>query len=78
MNKLFDEYKRFNNLIIDIIKKGVYFCLILSILSIFILIIYNAYPTPNLFYIGISLLKSAMFYSVSFIVFGFLFNNNFF
>ena len=74
MNKILAEYLKIDKSILKIVKQGIKYCFAFSIFSTSILLIYDLYSIPNLYYIGISLFKSSMFYIVSFIAFGYAFN----
>ena len=54
----------------NVLKGSLIFCLI----AIFILVTYNTIGEPNAYYIGISLLKSGLFFIVGFLICGVAFN----
>lgn len=74
MNKILQEYLKIDKSILKLVKQGIKYCFSFSLFAISILLIYNLYSIPNLYYIGISLFKSCMFYIVAFIAFGYAFN----
>lgn len=58
-----------------LVKKGILFSFLLTIISTFILLIYHLfYANPITFYIGISLFKSSLFFLCFFIIFGIAFD----
>ena len=71
INKTIDYFKNLDKLTYKIIKKGLVFCLILSLISAFILFTYSSsFLSPSVYYIGLSLFKSSCMFSVEFIVCG--------
>ena len=60
-NKLF-KIKKIDSSMLKTLYNGLKFCLILALLATFILSIYHTIHNPDIFYIGISLLKSSLFY----------------
>lgn len=73
-NVLQNKFKIINEEIIHIIRVGVKFCILFCLIAIFILQIYCEKSGPDVFYIGISLLKSGMFFICMFIACGFVFD----
>ena len=69
--------KNFDRKIIKIMKIGLYFSYTFCIFASLILLTYNFYNEPHLFYTGISLLQSGLFFLVTFIICGFAFNKLF-
>ena len=74
MKKILEEFESLDISILNLMKKGLGFCFKLCIFSTFILLMYKILHIPNLFYIGFSLLKASLFFTVSFICYGFIFN----
>ncbi len=74
MNKVLEELKLFDKLILKTIKTGVKYCFGFCIFATLILLIYEFYAFPLLYYIGISLFRSALFFIVTFIACGIVFN----
>lgn len=73
-NVLQNKFKIMNKEIIHIIRVGVKFCIFFCLIGTFILQIYCEKSSPDAFYIGISLLKSGMFFISMFIACGFVFD----
>ena len=74
MNKILAEYLKIDKSILKIVKQGIKYCFVFSLFASLVLLAYDLCSIPNLYYIGISLLRSCMFYIVSFIAFGYAFN----
>ena len=72
---LFDVFKVVNEKVIHIMKRGIAFSSLLCILATFILSLYCVNAVPSAFYIGISLLKSSMFFVTMFLVCGVIFSS---
>lgn len=71
-NKIKTYLQNIDTLTYKIIKIGLYFCLILAILSAILLLIYSiALTSQNIYYIGLSLFKLSCSFGVEFIVCGF-------
>ncbi len=71
INKTIDYFKNLDKLTYKIIKKGLVFCLMLSLISAFILFTYSSsFLSPSVYYIGLSLFKSSCMFSVEFIICG--------
>ena len=66
--------KKINTKILNLMVTGIRISFCLCILATFILITYQLNNFPNLYYIGISLLQSGLFFIVTFIICGFAFN----
>ena len=75
IQELIKNAKGMDKKIIKIMKTGICCSFIFCIIASMILFTYNINNNPNMFYIGISLLKSSLFFIVGFIVCGFAFNN---
>lgn len=78
MNQLINEFnnilKNFDKQIIKICKKCLTFIFYYCIIASLILITYKFYNSPDLFFIGITLLKYGLIYSISTIIFSMAFN----
>ena len=74
MKKLLAELKNFDKSILKVVKFGIRFSFIFCLLATLILAIYNSVHIPNLFYIGITLFQTSLFFLVAFIAYGFVFN----
>ena len=68
MKKTLLKLKNVDNSILKVLYNGLKFCLILALLATFILSIYHTVHNPDIFYIGISLFKSSLFYIAFFII----------
>ena len=63
-----------NKQITVILKRGLYFSLSLTLISVIILLSYVSFHlSPSLFYIGIFILKSSFIFIVEFIICAFVF-----
>ena len=74
MRNILNELKNFDKRILKLMNSGIRFSFIFCLISTFILAIYKTVHIPNLFYIGISLFESSLFFFVAFIAYGFIFN----
>lgn len=75
MNQLLSEFKKMDHSILDLMKLGVKFSFLISLVSILILITYDfVYTYPTIYYIGISLFRTSLFFMVGFVIFGFAFS----
>ena len=68
MKLIITKFKGINKSILNVLFKGLRFCLILSLLATFILTLYHSIHNLDLFIIGFSLLKSALFFTAFFII----------
>ena len=66
--------KQLDKKVLTIVRKGLKSSLIFCLIAIFILVTYNTIGEPNAYYIGISLLKSGLFFIVGFLICGVAFN----
>ncbi len=74
MKQLLLEMKKMDHSIVELMKSGVRFSFGISILSILILLTYDfLYHVPAVFYIGISLFRTSLFFMVGFVICGFAF-----
>ena len=67
INKIMIEFKKIDKSILRIVIEGLKYCMLFLLLPILVLIFYNIRPFPSLYYIGISLLKSCIFFITMFI-----------
>ena len=74
MKNLLNELKNFDKSVLKLMKSGIHFSFICCLLSTLILAIYNSVHIPKLFYTGISLFQTSLFFLVAFIAYGFVFN----
>ena len=68
MRRILIKLRNVDNSILKVLYNGLKFCLILALLAAFILSIYHTVHNPDIFYIGISLFKSSLFYIAFFII----------
>ena len=68
-NSFLDKIKNLDKTIIKIIKIGFIICSSLTVISVILLFTYHIYSKPNLFYIGIELLKNALMFACMFLLF---------
>lgn len=75
MNKVFFSADRFDKKILNILKHGLKFCFYITVFSSILLLIYETFiASPALFYTGLSLFKSSLFFMVTFIICGIAFS----
>ena len=71
INKIFNYLKKVDTATYKIMKKGLFFCLILSLVSSLVLLIYiTLSPNLDIYYIGLSLFKLSCYLGVEFVVCG--------
>lgn len=71
LNQLIDKIKNLDKKIVKIMDSGFIFSFILCIISVISLFTYEVfYSLPNLFYIGISLFKTALMFACMFFICG--------
>ena len=75
LKKILKEIKEFDSSILKLMKSGIHFSFIFCLLATFILATYESVHIPILFSVGISLFQTSLFFFVSFIAFGLIFNN---
>ena len=68
MKLVISRMKKINSSIQKVLYNGLKFCLDLILISTFLLSLYHTILNLDLFYIGISLLKSSLFYAVFFVI----------
>ena len=67
--KLFiSKLKNIDSSISNVCNNGLKFCFVLSLISTLFLSTYISIHNPNLFYFGISILKSSLFFMAFFII----------
>lgn len=66
--------KQLDKKVLTIVRNGLKGSLIFCLIASFILVTYNTIGEPNAYCIGISLLKSGLFFIVAFIIYGVAFN----
>ncbi len=70
-----DRFRNLDVLIKKIMKSGFIFSFFVSIVAILILLTYSTYYiSPDLFYVGISLFKTSIMFTVAFIIGGIAFD----
>ena len=72
--EIIKNIKKIDKKIVTIIINGLKVSLIFCLIASFILVTYNTIGEPNAYYIGISLLKSGLFFIVGFLICGVAFN----
>jgi len=73
MKKILNKIKKLDDDILLLMKKCLKYAFYFCIFSTIILATYKLYSSPDIFYIGISLLKSGLFFIVAIIICGFAF-----
>jgi len=72
IKKIKEAFFSLDKLTLKIMKSGFKFCLIISIISSLILLIYQCYNTlPILYYIGLGIFKLSLVFYIEFIICGF-------
>lgn len=75
MKQILLEFKKFEPTILLLMKSGIRYSFYISIISTLILLTYDfVYTAPIIYYIGISLFRTSLFFIVGFIICGFAFN----
>lgn len=72
--KIMKKIKQVDKKILTIVKNGLKWSFIFCLIASYILVTYTTIGEPNAYYIGISLLKSGLFFIVGFIICGLAFN----
>lgn len=76
IKKIVTYYKNLDKATYKILYKGLAFCFLLASFSAFILLSYMLFfQAPLIYYIGISLFKLSLVFSVEFIICGFVVDN---
>ncbi len=74
MKQLLIEIKKMDQSITTLMKSGIRFSFDISIISILILLTYDfLYSIPAIYYVGISLFRTSLFFMVGFIICAFAF-----
>ena len=68
MKLVISKFKEINKSILNVLFTGLKICLILALLATFILTLYHSIHNLDLFILGLSLLKSSMFFTTFFII----------
>ncbi len=72
IKKIIESYKNFEKITYKVMTNGLKFCFILSLIATSILLTYNfSFPSPFIYYIGISLFKLSLIFGIEFIICGF-------
>ena len=70
--------KKLNNMDLNIkkiTKEGFKFALSVCIISVLVLLVYDyIYSAPNLYYIGLSLFKTGLYFAIEFVICAFAFD----
>ncbi len=74
MKKIIEELQTFDKSILKVMKSGIQFSFVFCLFATLILAIYENVHIPKLFYTGISLFQTSLFFLVAFIAYGFIFN----
>lgn len=74
INTLISTIKNLDKKVYEVMINGLKFSFILCLISTYILLSYIQYGIPLVFYIGISLFKTALSFGVTFLIFGISFN----
>ena len=72
--EIIKNIKQIDKRILAIVRNGLEVSLIFCLIASFILVTYNTIGEPNAYYIGLSLLKSGLFFIVGFIICGIAFS----
>ena len=69
VKKIINSFKTLDKTATKIMKTGIKYCFFISIISSFILLFYNFFNTsPIVFYIGLSIFKLSLTFTVEFII----------
>lgn len=74
MKRILKEIKNFDKSILKVMKAGIKFSFVFCLFATLVLAVYEIIHISKLFYVGISLLQSSLFFLVAFIAYGFIFN----
>ncbi len=75
MNQLLLEFKKMDKSILAIMKSGIRFSFYICLMACIILLTYDfIYTVPSVYYIGISLFRTSLFFTVIFIICAFAFS----
>lgn len=71
--KIKENYKNLEKKASVVLKYGLQFCFLLTILAISILLIYDIFlATPTLYYIGITIFRLSLIFGIEFIICAFV------
>ncbi len=74
MKQILLEMKKMDHSITTLMKSGIHFSFGISMIAILILLTYDfLYSIPSVYYIGISLFRTSLFFMVGFIICAFAF-----
>lgn len=74
LEKIINKFKNLDDKVKKIMVNGFKFALLFCIFSAIILLIYNFYTLPILYYIGTMLFKTSLMFFVDFIILGISFD----
>lgn len=74
LEKIINKFKNLDNKVKKIMVNGFKFAFLFCIFSAIILLIYNFYTLPILYYIGTMLFKTSLMFFVDFIILGISFD----
>ena len=69
MKKILEEFKNLDKSILKVMKSGIRFSFIFCLFATLVLAVYETIHIPKLFYTGISLFQTSLFFLVAFIAF---------
>ena len=73
IKNIINSYKNLDSLAYKIMKNGLKFCFLLSILAALILLVYkDLFASPYMYYIGINLFRLSIVFSSEFIICAFV------
>ena len=74
--KYLESFKKLEKKTFKIMKNGIKFCFSLSVAACIILLTYTQFSlNPNIYYIGLALLKLSIYFMIDFIICGFVVDN---
>ena len=68
MKLMISNFKEISKPILNVLYAGLKFCLVLALIATFILTLYHSIHNLDLFVLGLSLLKSTLFFAVFFVI----------
>lgn len=75
MKKIISEFKKLDKSIFSLMKSGIQYSFALLLFACAVLLTYDfIYSPPFMYYIGISLFKSSLFFIAAFIIYSISFN----
>lgn len=76
IKNILNSFKNLEDITYKIMKKGISYCLVLSMISCLILLAYIfLFLSPTVYYMGFSLFRLSLYFTVEFIVCGFVVDN---